>query len=263
MEEKGIGRPSTFDSIMSVLYKRNYMEKVEKALVPTQLGKTVTDYLDSNFKNFVDVGFTAEMENNLDSVEDGTRWQDVVSKYYTPLVGDVKKAMSQNKMQVADEPCDLICEKCGSPMVIKHGRFGNYYACVNYPSTCDYHYSCKAKQAPVLSKEVCEKCGSPMYERAGRFGKYLACSNYPTCKNTRSLVEIVGKCPICGKDVAKRTSKKGKVFFGCVGYPDCSFISWDIPLEEKCPTCGSYLVNKEGKGKVVACSNKDCNYTKK
>ncbi|MBQ2723437.1 MAG: type I DNA topoisomerase [Clostridia bacterium] len=262
MEEKGIGRPSTFDSIMAVLYKRTYMEKSEKALVPTQLGKSVTEFLDKNFKNYVDVGFTAEMETNLDSVEDGTRWQDVVSKYYTPLVGDAKKAMSQNKMQLEDQPCDLICEKCGSKMVIKHGRYGDYYACVNYPSTCDYHFSCKAKQAPVLSKEVCDKCGSPMYERAGKYGKYLACSNYPTCKNTRSLVETVAVCPICGKDVAKRVSKKGKVFYGCVGYPDCSFISWDIPLKENCPQCGSYLVNKEGKGKVVACSNKDCNYKK-
>lgn len=261
MEERGIGRPSTYAAIMQTLYKREYVTRDGKVLVPSNLGVQVTDYLEQYFNEVVDVDFTAEMESRLDSIEDNAEpWYKVVDGFYKPMLKKVDAAMHGEKIYLQDEPSDVVCEKCGSPMVVKFGKYGKYLACSNYPK-CSNIRSMHEKTPPKETDVVCENCGAKMLEREGKYGKYLACSNYPNCKNTKPIVEKVAKCPKCGNDVVKRVSKKGAVFYGCVGYPKCDFVSWNIPTGKLCPTCGNHLVFKESRGKkTICCSNKDCKY---
>ena len=135
-----------------------------------------------------------------------------------------------------------------------------YLACSNYPN-CSNIRSLKKTAPPKETDIKCDLCGSMMLERQGKYGKYLACSNYPNCKNTKPINEAVAKCPKCGKDVVKRISKKGTVFYGCTGYPDCDFVSWDVPTGELCPVCHAPLVyKKSGKNEVIRCSDKNCKY---
>ena len=261
MEEKGIGRPSTYATIMQTLYKREYVTKDGKALVPSNLGIQVTEYLQQYFGEVVDVQFTAEMEDRLDAIEDnGEPWYKVVDSFYKPMLKEVDVAMRSHKVAVQDEVSDVICDKCGAPMVVKTGRYGKYLACSNYPS-CSNIKSLKEKTPPKQTDIVCEICGAKMLEREGKYGKYLSCSNYPACHNTKPITEVVAKCPKCGKDVVKRVSKRGIVFYGCTGYPACDFVSWDVPTGTMCPQCGSHLVYKTLRGKkYIRCSNKDCGY---
>lgn len=262
MEERGIGRPSTYATIMQTLYKREYVAKDAKTLVPTNLGIQVTDYLSQYFGEIVDVDFTAEMEDKLDAIEDGGEpWYNVVDGFYKPLSAKVSTALHGDKVHVDDEPTDIVCEKCGSPMVIKTGRYGKYLACSNFPA-CSNMRSLKEKAAPKQTSVVCDVCGAMMLEREGKFGKYLACSNFPQCKNTKPLNEVVAKCPKCGKNVLKKVSKRGKVFYGCEGWPKCDFVSWDIPTGKLCPDCGQPLVYHEYRGKkTIQCSSRTCSYT--
>ena len=262
MEERGIGRPSTYATILQTLYKREYVAKDAKALVPTNLGIQVTDYLSQYFGEIVDVDFTAEMEDKLDAIEDGGEpWYNVVDGFYKPLSAKVSTALHGDKVHVDDEPTDIVCEKCGSPMVIKTGRYGKYLACSNFPA-CSNMRSLKEKSAPKQTNVVCDVCGAMMLEREGKFGKYLACSNFPQCKNTKPLNEVVAKCPKCGKNVLKKVSKRGKVFYGCEGWPKCDFVSWDIPTGKLCPECGQPLVYHEYRGKKsIQCSSRTCSYT--
>ena len=262
MEELGIGRPSTFATIMATLYKREYVVKDNKSLVPTELGTVVTEYLEKHFKDIVDVDFTAEMESRLDSIEDNSAvWYEVVDDFYKPLCEEVKKALKTDRVVIQDQPSDEICEKCGSPMVYKVGPYGKYLACSNYPN-CTNRRSLTQKSAPKQTDIKCELCGAPMLEREGKFGKYLSCSNYPKCKNTRSISEAVAKCPQCGKDVVKKFTRGGKVFYGCSGYPACNFVSWDLPTGKLCPKCNQPLVYRNSdKTKGIVCSNKQCDYT--
>ena len=263
MEEDGIGRPSTYSTILATLYKRTYVVKDGKALVPTDLGMVVTDYLEKYFENIVDTEFTANMEEQLDEIEEkGLDWHKVIGDFYAPFQKKLLSAMnSDEKVELGDEVSDVRCEKCGALMVYKTGRFGKYLACPNYPE-CKNTKSLKEKAPEVVTDIICEKCGGHMVEKTGRYGKYLSCENYPQCDNTRSINKIVGKCPECGGDVVERKSKKGNVFYGCANYPQCKFVSWDIPTGEKCPECGQYLVKKTLKNKktLIKCSNKECGY---
>lgn len=263
MEEDGIGRPSTYSTILATLYKRTYVVKDGKSLVPTDLGIVVTDYLEKYFENIVDTEFTANMEEQLDEIEEkGRDWHKVISDFYGPFQKKLISAMnSDEKVELGDEVSDVRCEKCGALMVYKTGRFGKYLACPNYPE-CKNTKSLKEKAPQVVTDIICEKCGGHMVEKTGRYGKYLACENYPQCDNTKSINKVVGVCPECGGDVVERKSKKGNVFYGCVNYPNCKFVSWDIPTGEKCPKCGQYLVKKTLKNNktLIKCSNKDCDY---
>ena len=263
MEENGIGRPSTYATILSTLYKRTYIVKDGKALMPTDLGIVVTDYLEKYFENIVDTEFTANMEEQLDSIEEkGLDWHEVIKDFYAPFQQKLLSALnSTERVEVGDEVSDVQCEKCGAMMVYKTGRFGKYLACPNYPE-CKNTKSLNDTEPHVVTDIICEKCGGHMIEKTGRFGKYLACENYPECKNTKSRNKVVGKCPECGGDVVERKSKKGNLFYGCVNYPDCQFINWDIPTGEKCPECGQYLVKKPQKDDkvLIKCSNKECSY---
>lgn len=251
MEDKGIGRPSTYATIMAKLTdkKREYVRKEKKYLVPNEVSYALIDFLVKYFPDIMNVGFTAKMEDSLDDIgEGGKDWHKLIADFYGPFEEQLKKS----------KVTDVLCEKCGAPMIINSGRYGNYYACSNYPE-CKNIKPVNEKVA-IPTDRICEKCGAPMVEREGKFGKFLACSNYPACKNTVSLTETAGVCPKCGKPTKKMTSRTGKVFYGCSGYPDCKFMSWDMPTGKLCPECGEYLVNVEG---TVKCSNKKCKYTEK
>lgn len=248
MEDKGIGRPSTYATIMSKLSdkKREYVRKEKKYLIPNPISYELIDFLVKYFPDVMDISFTAKMETALDDIGEGGRdWHKLIADFYGPFENQLKNSRIT----------DRICEKCGAKMIINSGKYGNYYACSNYPA-CQNIKSVNEKVA-IPTDRICEKCGGIMVEREGKFGKFLACSNYPKCKNTISQTESVGVCPECGKPTKKMMSKGGKVFYGCSNYPNCKFMSWDIPTGKKCPDCGAYLISVDGK---VKCSNKKCSY---
>ena len=248
MEDKGIGRPSTYATIMAKLSdkKREYVRKEKKYLVPNDISYKLIDFLVKYFPSIMEISFTARMETALDDIgEGGKDWHKLIADFYVPF----------DKLLRASRVTEKVCDKCGSPMIINSGKYGAYYACSNYP-TCQNIVPVNQKSV-IPTDKICSKCGGIMVEREGKFGKFLACSNYPKCKNTVSLTENVGVCPDCGSPTKKMMSKSGKVFYGCSTFPKCKFMSWDIPTGEKCPECGEYLVNIDGK---IKCSNKKCKY---
>lgn len=255
MEDKGIGRPSTYASIISVLNKRKYVEKEGKYMKPTDVAFRITDILMQYFTDIMDVGFTANMEEKLDEIEDGGKdWRSIIGDFYPPFEEKLRFANTDG-----DEETDILCEKCGSRMIRKSNKYGKYLACSNYPKCSNI----VSEQGPEVSDTPCPKCGQLMIVRMGKFGKFLSCPNYPECKSTLPFGEkaeeiLEGVCPDCGKPTKKLKSKRGKFFYGCSGYPDCKFMSWDMPTGEKCPQCGSAVV-KTAKGDV-RCSNRDCAY---
>ena len=251
MEEKGIGRPSTYATIISKLMQK-YVKKDGKYMVPTPIAYDVVDMLVGCFQDVMDVGFTAGMENKLDGIEDGgVDWRSVIGDFYPGFEKNLKKASSYG-----DETTETVCGKCGHFMLRRTGKFGKYLACSNYPE-CRNIIS---ESAEEISAVRCPKCGENMVVKSGKFGKFLACPSYPDCKTTLSMPsdeepKLAGKCPECGAAMTVRKSKKGKVYYSCSGYPDCKFMSWDIPTGEKCSDCGGAMVKV---GKQVKCSNKDC-----
>lgn len=255
MEEKGIGRPSTFSGIVSVLNKRKYVTKEGKYMVPTPVAYKVTDLLQAFFKEIMDVGFTADMEEKLDDIENGGKdWRTIVADFYPEFAEQLKKAAN-----AGDEPTDEICSKCGSPMVRKTGKYGKYLACTNYPNCSNIISESEAE----ISETRCPKCGANMVVKSGKFGKFLACPNFPECKCTlpfvdKESVEIKGVCPECGAPTRRMRSKSGKIYYSCTAYPQCKFMSWDIPTGKKCPVCGGAVIQTE-KG-VIRCGAKGCNY---
>ena len=254
MEEKGIGRPSTYATIISKLNQK-YVKKDGKYMVPTPIAYDVVDMLVKCFADVMDVGFTAGMETRLDDIEDGgVEWRSVIGDFYPGFEKNLREASSYG-----DEDTQEICEKCGSPMIRRLGKFGKYLACSNYPA-CQNIISESEEEVSAIR---CPKCGENMVAKSGKFGKFLACPNYPTCKSTMSMPtdetpELKGKCPECGADMTVRKSKKGKVYYSCLNYPDCKFMSWDVPTGEKCPKCnGALILTARGN---VKCNNKECNY---
>ncbi len=272
LEEKGIGRPSTYAAIMSTIVDREYVEKKQISFFPTELGIIVNDLLVQSFPDIFDVAFTAKMEDELDGIEEGKmKWADTVKEFYEPFekaLLTAQKGMRNVKRE--ETPTDIVCDKCGKMMVIKWGRNGKFLACPGYPE-CKNTRELPEKEgeeraAPPpaeVTDEKCPKCGSPMVIKSGRFGKFLACSAYPQCKTTKPI-SLGVDCPKCGKGfLSERRTKGGKSFFGCSTYPACDFASWDRPVPRKCPDCGSpYLVEKYSKkdGMRVICPNKECGY---
>ncbi len=276
MEEKGIGRPATYTPTVTLLFSRKYIEKSGRAIAATELGCKVTDMLVKYFPDIMDVGFTANMESELDGIEEGgVRWQNVVAGFYEGFEDKIKAAKGDDyTLKAPDEQTDFECEKCGAKMVIKTGRFGKFLACPNYPKckntkNLDENGNISEPKAPEVSDVVCDKCGAMMVVKTGKYGKFLACPNYPKCKNIVNLDKPADAnepplppCPKCGKPLKKITTRKS-VFYGCSGYPDCDFASSDPPTGEKCPECGAPLVMKTGKnGKYVKCIGKTCKYKK-
>jgi DNA topoisomerase-1 len=248
LEAEGIGRPSTYASIISTLLDRKYVESQERRLFPTDLGKTVNKILVESLPNIFDVKFTAHMEDDLDQIENGKEnWVDVIREFYLPFektMGKLSKKQKEIKKSITEETNEK-CENCGSPMVIKWGRNGRFLACSAYPK-CKTTKPLESEQESSATDIKCSKCGSPMVIRNGRFGRFLACSSYPECKNTLPVPTGV-KCPKegCGGDIVQKRSKKMKIFYGCSNYPKCDFVSWDKPVNHPCPHCGhAYMVEK-------------------
>lgn len=257
LEEKGIGRPSTYASIMSTIVDKGYTEKGEGRFLPTELGRIVTDLLLESFPDIMNVEFTASLEEKLDAIEDGSEdYISTLTNFYEPFKAALEQAsLNMRNIKRMEEKTDIKCEKCGSPMVVKWGKSGSFLGCSKYPE-CAYTVPYKridGKIVPEEQKQIgdikCSSCGANMVLKRGRFGEFLGCSRYPDCSNTMPLPTGV-KCPKedCGGDVVQKRTKRGKSFYGCSNYPQCDFVSWQKPVAKKCETCDSpYLVEKVSK----------------
>lgn len=270
LEEKGIGRPSTYAAIISTIQDRDYVEKVENKFRPTELGVLVNDLLVSHFPSIMDVTFTAGMEEELDKIEEGRmRWVDAVKEFYKPFNESLEKAQAEMKDFKAEQtPTDINCEKCGKPMIIKWGRNGQFLACSGYPDCKNTKPFIRTENGGVeaapeeTTDEICPKCSSPMIVKRGRFGKFLACSRYPECNHTQGMSTGVA-CPEDGGKIVERRSRFGKMFYSCANYPDCKFAVWYKPVQRPCPQCGApFVVEKFSKktGPYIACYKKECGY---
>ncbi len=260
LEEKGIGRPSTYAPILDTIQTRRYVTKDGKQFIPTETGMTVSELLEKYFENIVDVGFTADMETKLDKIEEGKdSYENVMQDFY----GEFSKELSAADKQAAKEKkenvevSDVICEKCGAHMVVKMSRYGKFLACPNYP-TCsntkplgDSHFE--------VSDTPCPICGKMMTIQSGPYGRYLYCRD---CKKSQSFFRNTGViCPVCHKGTfLERRSKRGRIFYGCSEYPNCKNALWNEPTNEKCPVCGAIMVKKTSKTgqETLYCSNPDC-----
>ncbi|MBI4868859.1 MAG: type I DNA topoisomerase [Candidatus Wallbacteria bacterium] len=273
LEENGIGRPSTYATIISTLLDRKYVERDQKSLRPTELGKLVDELLEHNFTRIVDVGFTAGMEEQLDEVESGKfRWQDVLGRFYGDFKGMLETAQTKMRnVRKEVQATDIDCDKCGKKMVIRRGRYGRFLACPGFPKCKNTKQLDEEGQKPKpaeepLLDEKCDTCGNPMRMRRGRFGMFKACSRYPECKFTRPVTLGI-RCPTSGCDgeLVARTSKRGKTFYGCTNYPACKFTSWTKPAGENCPKCSTFMVERRTKKglEAVVCSSKECGFKRK
>ncbi len=321
LEEKGIGRPSTYSTIISTVLAREYVVKEKKQLAPTTLGTLINELLVGAFPDILNVKFTAKMEGELDLIEEGRlKWSESLKEFYSSFSVALKEADksmksmkepemtdldcptcekklaikwgkngrflacsnypecrttmdfevdSEGKIKILDrdETTDEKCDSCGQAMVIKRGKFGKFLACSNYPK-------CK-KTSPILSKEdgseelqkaiakeKCEKCGSQMMLKVGRYGRFLACSEYPKCKNAKAI-SLGINCPNegCGGYLTEKGTKRGKMFYGCSNYPKCRYATWNKPVKSKCPECGAEFLLEDSKEQITKCSNSSCNYT--
>ena len=271
LEEYGIGRPSTYATIITVIQTRKYVEKKDKALHPTLLGRTVSKQLVNQFADIMDYKFTAGMETKLDEIaEKKAVWNDVLQEFYTPFIDEVNKAL-QTGERVRIET-KVKCPNCGRPMLVRTSRKGTQFlGCSGYPE-CKTSMSLNAinegadSQNPEqeVCEEKCDKCGSDMVYKTGPYGKYMECVN-PECGSRKAVIKNTGvTCPKCGQgQIVEKKSKRGKIFYGCNKYPDCDFVMWNEPTGETCPDCGSLLgkvVTK--KGTSLKCSNAKCGFKK-
>ncbi len=268
LESEGIGRPSTYASIVKTLVDRKYITREEKRFHPTDLGEVINKLLVDNFPDIFEVGFTSGIEDKLDKVEEGSvDWITLLKDFYDPFSADLEKAPKGigDSLRSLQEETDIKCKKCNSMMLKKWGRTSWFLACSKYPD-CDY--SAPLSEPEMIETDIkCDKCGAPMAIRPGQYGHFLACTAYPDCKNTKPIPTGI-KCPLdtCDGDVIQRRSRRGTVFYGCSNYPDCNFVSWDPPIKEKCPNCDSpFLVYKDykRKGPTIKCpDNKECGYAR-
>ncbi|MBE6538442.1 MAG: type I DNA topoisomerase [Ruminococcaceae bacterium] len=269
LEEKGIGRPSTYTPIITTILARNYVVRDGKALVPTPLGEVTTKLMKDKFPDIVDYKFTANMEDDLDGIEKGeSDMQKILSDFYEDFSNELEKAevtIEKDSYELPSEETDIICDKCGRKMVIKSGKFGKFAACPGYPKCRNTKplvekEEVKEEKKVVVADFKCEKCGADMVLRNGRYGSFYACSRYPECNFTKQKTkELDVACPKCGGKILTKYGRNRTVFYSCENYPKCDFSSWDMPLSEKCPDCGNILYRKKGKALVV-CHEKDCGY---
>ncbi|MCF6246584.1 MAG: type I DNA topoisomerase [Desulfobacula sp.] len=282
LEKNGIGRPSTYASILTVIRDKGYVDLVKRYFVPSELGFIVNDLLVESFPNLLNISFTAKMENNLDDVETGKLKEvQLLTQFYCSFKKSLDDA-GENMVSVKGVGVDteLACPTCGKELKIKIGRNGHFLACIGYPE-CSFtsNYTRDEKGTLSIVEKIvdntkvkdCIKCNKPMIQKEGRFGLFLACTGYPECKHTESVngenssKDIGVKCPEkgCKGAVLEKKSKRGKIFYGCSSYPDCSFASWDKPVAKPCPECNaSFLVEKETKkdGKFLKCPIRECSF---
>ncbi|MBP3686346.1 MAG: type I DNA topoisomerase, partial [Clostridia bacterium] len=271
MEEMGIGRPSTFAPTIATIISRGYVSRVGKFLAPSALGEVTNEWMVRCFAPIIDYKFTADMEASLDRIAEGKEdYKRVLGEFYEPFAELLAKAEAQERQEKIAAPpveLDIKCEKCGSTMVLKHGRFGAFAACPNYPeckNTLPLDKSGKVAPRPEAKKVEgmkCEICGKDVYLKRGRYGEFYACEDYPTCRFTKPVFTEAGvPCPKCGGKVVLKRSPKNRSFYGCENYPKCDFSSWDLPTEKKCPLCGDVLLRRK-KGDELYCRNKTCKHT--
>ena len=271
LEEKGIGRPSTYAAILSTIQDRKYVEKKEGRFHPTELGVLVNDMLVEHFPELIDVTFTAKMEDELDEIEEGRyEWRQAVGDFYRPFDQHLEKARKEMRNVKGEEtPTDIKCEKCGNSMVIKWGKLGYFLACSGYPECKNTMNFKKSEDGTIeamkeeTTGENCPQCGSPMVIKSGRFGRFFACSKYPDCKTTKPITTGIA-CPQegCGGELTEKRSKRGKVFYSCTKYPTCTFAMWDKPVPKTCPQCGApFMAEKYARGSSsIICIKKECGY---
>ena len=258
LESLGIGRPSTYAPTVTTLQTRKYIELEKKRIHPTEIAFTVTEMLEEHFPEIVDSNFTANMEETLDKVAEGqTSWQTILKEFYTPFLNKVEDGKKNIKSLKVAIPTGEDCPKCGSELLLRKGRYGEFIACSNFPK-CKYTKNTDGTEVegPEETDEKCEKCGSMMVIKNSKRGKFLACSAYPKCKNAKSLEpakELTVPCPECGGKLQEREGRRGK-FFGCVNYPKCKFIANFEPVDKKCPECNYTMGKKTLKaGDVYEC----------
>lgn len=276
LEEKGIGRPSTYTPTITTIIQRGYVERAAKALAPTPLGEATNSLMVDNFPDITDYNFTANMETSLDEIESGKKVLiDVLKKFYNDFEKEMAKAEESVKEKSYKLPVietDIICEKCGRTMVIKSGRFGKFAACPGYPACKNTKpldkdgnaITSEAQQkapTPAPDDIKCDICGGGMVIKKSRYGSFYACAKYPQCKGTKPInKQLDVACPSCGSQIVIRRGRNRTVFYSCSSYPGCKFTSCDTPTNNKCPACGGMLLRKRGKNLYV-CNNKSCNYT--
>jgi DNA topoisomerase I len=285
LEERGIGRPSTYSAIISTIQERQYVQKVGGKFIPTEIGLVVTDLLVENFKDIFDFQYTARLEEELDEIEEGKElWTDALAEFYQKFEKDLHYAEKHmENVKRMEKPTDEKCERCGSPLVIKWGKHGSFYACSAYdksdPNSCTF-----TKENPIdlpdldsadlqetTQEEYCENCGRPMVLKRGRFGQFMACTGYPDCKTTRRLdqakkvpdIPLDEKCPQCGRNLLIRHGRFGE-FVSCSGYPDCKYVKQNL-IGVKCPDCkdGDIAEKKARRGNYFyGCTNyPKCEFT--
>jgi DNA topoisomerase I len=259
LESNGIGRPSTYASITQTILERTYVELKEKRFHPTTLGTSVNTFLVKQFERLFNVEFTADMENRLDEIEFGKQnWQGLLGEYYASILEQMKGVDVKETRQAFQETTDILCEKCGHPMVVKWGKRGQFLACSNYPECSNIKRmersgEGKAKVAETEEwHEPCPDCGGKLLIKSGRFGKFIACANYPKCKFAKPLPTGV-KCPQCGEgDLTAKKGKMGRTFYSCTRYPDCKYLTNYKPVPTACANCGNaYLEERRTKDRGV------------
>jgi DNA topoisomerase-1 len=280
LEENGIGRPSTYASILANIRGREYVTTEKGRFRPTELGFLVIHVLLKSFPDIFDLAFTAQMENRLDKIEKGkVKWTKVLEAFHGPFEKDLEKARKEMKGEILT---DLSCPECQKPLTVKSGRNGLFLGCTGYPDcryTTNFHRDEKGKivlqSSPDQGKEegICEKCGKPMVVKNGRYGAFLACTGYPDCRNTLPRnngtsmppgTEV--SCPEegCKGVLVERISKKGKKFYACNQYPDCRFVMWNEPAKGVCPLCGTpvFEIKRPKKSEpIMKCRKKGCNFS--
>lgn len=278
LEDNGIGRPSTYASILATLTDRDYVQKIERRFAPTVLGKLVNKLLQGGFSDVINENYTAWLETELDQIEDGELdWREALRSFDEKLTHDLEIAAEEMPNVKKDGiPTDESCPKCSSPLVMRFGRYGSFYGCTGYPE-CDYTKNVEEEgqeegaEGEAEDQEPCEKCGKPMVKRRSRYGSFWGCSGYPECKNIRRTGPAAEppkgtgvKCPECGEgEIAEKRSRRGKIFYSCNRYPDCKFALWNPPVDRACPQCDSKVVTKKvtkKKGPHLACPNKECDW---
>ncbi len=273
LEEYGIGRPSTYATIISTLQQREYVEMDRKRFKPTDVGRVVSKFLTDHFTQYVDYDFTAKMEDELDAVSRGEKeWVPVMHEFWDPFKKLVDhKEENVSRKDVTTQKMDEKCPKCGKPLSIRLGRRGRFIGCTGYPD-CDYTRNLdetaeQAAQPEKIEGRQCPQCGSDLIIRRGRYGKFIGCSSYPKCKFIEPLEkpqDMGVECPECHQGTfLKRKSRYGKIFYSCSRYPDCKYATWNPPLAQPCPKCGWPILTiktTKRKGTERVCPRKECGF---